>query len=206
MARLKKNDYPSLSKDQLKNPILFVVDMVNGFVKEGALHDTAIAQAAKPIQTLIEMLDCPSIFVCDCHPEDAREFQSYPQHCVMGTSEAEVIDELKPLIKREIPKNSTNTFFAPDFQTFLEQEANRYNDFIITGCCTDICIMQFALSFQGWMNQNDKTDQRIIVPVDCVDTYHIDGVHDANDWNEMSLSTMHSNGIQVVSTIGGIEE
>ena len=42
MARLEKNEYASMQASQLKDPIIFVVDMVNGFVNEGALHDEGI--------------------------------------------------------------------------------------------------------------------------------------------------------------------
>lgn len=204
MARGNKIEYPAMQADELRRPVLFVVDMVNGFIKEGALHDKEILSIAKPIETLLKGLDAESIFVCDNHPEDAREFQAYPSHCVLGTSEAQVIDELKPWIRHEIPKNSTNTFMSPGFQEFLEDAIEQYDDFIITGCCTDLCILQFALSFQGWLNQNNYHQKRIIIPVDCVETYHIEGVHDASQWNEMALANMNTNGIKVVSTIEGV--
>ena len=44
MARLHKSDTSndSFTMQDLVQPIVFVVDMVNGFVKEGALHDDAI--------------------------------------------------------------------------------------------------------------------------------------------------------------------
>ena len=44
MARLLKPyaQYDSLTIQDLQDPIVFVVDMVNGFVKEGVLHDCAI--------------------------------------------------------------------------------------------------------------------------------------------------------------------
>ncbi len=201
MARINKNPYPSIKKDQLNHPIVFVVDMVNGFIKEGALHDGKIMDVVEPIQSLLEEYN--SIFVCDNHPEDAREFQAYPKHCVIGTSEAQVIDELQKYNKNQIEKNSTNTFFSPGFQDFLEEDFYQYDDYIITGCCTDLCILQFALSFHSWLNQNDYNDKRIIIPVDCVETYHIDGNHDAGQWNEMALENMATNGIQIVSRIEG---
>ena len=114
MARLHetKQCYSSLSKSSLQHPILFVIDMINGFVRRGALHDPAIAQAAQPIKDLIELLECRTVFVADSHPPKTREFLSYPAHCVIGSGEDEVIDELKPYIHQLIRKNSTNTFFS----------------------------------------------------------------------------------------------
>ena len=76
--------------------------MVNGFVKEGALADPAIMSIAEGQKKLMDQLECRNVFVCDTHPPKTREFLSYPQHCMIGTKEAEVIDELKDHIKRII--------------------------------------------------------------------------------------------------------
>lgn len=200
MARLEKNEYPGLDAKDLKDPVIFVVDMVNGFVHEGALHDEKIDAITPSIQRLLKGLECKNVFVCDNHPPHTREFEAYPAHCVIGTSEAEVIDDLKPYIKRMIPKNSTNTFMAPDFQAFLKEELSWYKDIIVTGCCTDLCILQFVLSFQSWLNEHNKTEHRLIVPVDCVDTYDAPN-HPATMHNAFGLENMAANGVEVVSTI-----
>lgn len=197
MARLKKNQYKTISTKGLKSPIVFVIDMINGFIKDGALHDKGILEAATPICDLVKCY--PSVFVCDSHSESAREFQSYPVHCLEGTWESEVIKELKPYVIETVLKNSTNAFLSPSMQAILENK--EYGDIVITGCCTDLCIMQFALTVQGWLNQNDIKKKRVIVPVDCVDTYHIPEVHDAWFWNDVSLQNMEINGIEVVAHI-----
>ena len=203
MARLHetKQCYSSLSKSSLQHPILFVIDMINGFVRRGALHDPAIAEAAQPIKDLIELLECRTVFVADSHPPKTREFLSYPAHCVIGSGEDEVIDELKPYIHQLIRKNSTNTFFAPDFQDFLNEELRNYREIILTGCCTDICVMQFALTLNAWLNEHNVNDVRIIVVSDCVETYHIDEVHDAYEMNAFALQTMKGNGIEIAGSI-----
>lgn len=201
MARLEKNQYETIQANELKNPVVFVVDMINGFVKEGALADPKIMDIVENQKALMDCLGCRNVFVCDSHPPKTREFQSYPPHCVIGTKEAEIISELNPYIKEIIRKNSTNTFMAPGFETFVAEKLHFYNDIIIVGCCTDLCILQFALSLQGWLNEHNKVDQRIIVPVDCVETYHIDQVHDAYFWNDVALQNMAINGIKIVSRI-----
>lgn len=204
MARVDKEFYRQfapLEQAKIKLPIVFVVDMINGFVKEGALHDPAILSCAVAIQSLITDLDCRRIFIADAHPPKTREFQSYPAHCEIGTTESEVISELQPYVEEVIHKNSTNAFTAPDFQSFLAEEMDAYRDIIITGCCSDICIMQFALCWNAWLNEHNKTEHRIIVPLDSVDTYHIDGIHDAVKNNQFALENMKANGILVVSSI-----
>ena len=201
MARLNQAENDILPLSALSHPICFVVDMVNGFVKEGALHDAAILDLCAPISALIEKLQCRTVFVADSHPPMTREFTAYPQHCVIGSGEDEVIEELRPYIHQLIRKNSTNTFFAPDFQRLLEEELHGFREIIITGCCTDICIMQFALTLNAWLNEHNVTQTRIIVVSDCVETYHIDQVHDAAVMNAFALEMMKGNGIDVVGSI-----
>ena len=196
MARVNEQfleAYEPLSMKELKDPIIFVVDMIEGFVHEGALHDEAINAVTVHIEALIKD--------ADSHPPKTREFNSYPTHCVIGTTESEVIQELKPHVQELMRKNSTNTFTCPDFQSFLTERMDSYRDIVITGCCTDICILQFALCLNAWLNEHNKTDQRIIIPLSCVDTYHIEGVHDAVSCNEFSIRNMEANGICIVSSL-----
>lgn len=203
MARVSENSihsYKAIDAKELQSPMIFVVDMINGFIKEGALHDEAIMRCVKPIEALLQHLTYRSVFIADRHPSQTREFNSYPTHCLIGTSESEVIEELQPYIKELFHKNSTNTFTCPQFQEFLK-EIELYDTFIITGCCTDICILQFALCFNAWLNEHNMMKKRIIIPIDCVDTYHIDGIHDAITNNEFSLQNMSANGIEIVTHI-----
>ena len=100
MARLNQAENDILPLSALSHPICFVVDMVNGFVKEGALHDAAILDLCAPISALIEKLQCRTVFVADSHPPMTREFTAYPQHCVIGSGEDEVIEELVTLLQK----------------------------------------------------------------------------------------------------------
>ena len=175
--------------------------MVNGFIKEGALHDEKINLITPNIIDLIEDGEQRVIFITDAHPPKTREFNSYPSHCVIGTSESEIIDELKPYVDEVMKKNSTNTFTSPAFQEFIQTRIKDYQDIILTGCCTDICILQFALCLNAWLNEHNYMNHRIIIPIDCIDTYHIDEIHDSILNNEFSIKNMEGNGIKIVSTI-----
>lgn len=114
MARINEEKYPILKANELVNPVLFVVDMVNGFVKEGALADPAIGACSKPIAQLIEALHSRVIFVNDTHEEDAAEFQSFPVHCLRGSREAQVVDELLPHADEVLEKNASVQRLLPD--------------------------------------------------------------------------------------------
>lgn len=195
-----KETLPKLNTFDSQHTIVFVVDMVKGFLEFGNLHDSSIQQCIEPIKKLLQSSK-HSIFVIDEHEEDAIEFQSFPLHCIKGTKEVEVVDALQPYATTQMKKNSTNAFFSFDFQKFLKSELwKSCESIIVTGCCSDICILQFVLSLRAYCNQN-QIKKRIIVPADCVDTYHIPNVHDANLYNYYAFEMMKLNGIEVVASI-----
>lgn len=189
-----------LNVTELHEPVLFVVDMINGFAREGALADPAIAGIAPKIIQLIETLPGEPVFITDEHDADAREFEAFPVHCLKGTEESAVIDELQPYVRRRIGKNSTCTFVAPEFQRFLQENGDRFTDWILAGCCTDICILQFALALQAYFNEHGSNN-RVIVPADCTATYHMDDVHNAAQWQKMALDIMAASGVLVCDGI-----
>lgn len=190
-----------LRYDECQKPIIFVIDMVNGFVKEGALADSRINHIVPNLICLMEQLACRNVFVCDSHPPHTREFDTFASHCMIGSKEAEVIDELQPYIKRIMKKNSTNAFHSQDFLSFLKEEMDSYRDIIVTGCCTDLCVLQFVLTLQSWLNEHNKKEYRIIVPKNCVETYDIPDLHSASYWNEVAFNLMKMNGVLVVESL-----
>ncbi len=144
------------------------------------------------------------VYFVDSHKEDCIEFKAYPAHCVENTVEEELIDSLKEAVEKEenitiVKKNSTNGFHAPDFKKWLEGNINEVDNFVIVGCVTDICVLQFALTLKTYFNQ-EEMDKRVIVPENCVETFHIPG-HDGDEMNYFALSLMLSNGIEVVEEI-----
>lgn len=166
---------------------LFVVDMVNGFVKEGAMHDEKIMRIVPGIIELCETMEDVT-FIADTHEENCIEFKSFPSHCVKGTSEAEIIDELKPYVKELIQKNSTNTFHAID-----KASLEGYDKFVLVGCCSDICVMQFALTLKTYLNHVDHPAE-VWVPSDCIATYDAP-YHPASQYHDMAVNMMSQAGI-----------
>ena len=102
--------------------------------------------------------------------------------------ESEIIDELKPYVKETIQKNSTNTFHVLD-KKMLED----YDSFVIVGCCSDICVMQFALSLKTYLNQMNM-DKKVCVPLNCIATYDAP-LHSAEEYHKMALNIMAQSGI-----------
>lgn len=192
--------------EELKQ-LLIIVDMVNGFVKEGAMADKKIAHIIPEQLRLIKMIlekNEGLAFIKDNHELGCREFERFPIHCVIGTEEAELVDELKPYEKEALvyPKNSTSAIFAPNFMEDIQRMKN-LKEVIITGCCTDICDMNLAIPLQNYFDQNNqKVD--IIVPTNAVETYDAP-YHNRDEYTKMAYKFLEQSGIQLVKKYGGIK-
>lgn len=181
---------------------LVIVDMINGFAREGALKSDRVEELIPEIVRLSKKSDelgVQKISFADCHTEASPEFGAYPKHCMAGTSEADVVDEIKEVGGYKlIEKNSTNGFHEEEFKKWLADNPQITN-FIVTGDCTDICVQQFAITLKTWFNMQNK-NYRIIVPMNAVDTYDL-GVHNGDLVNVMALYNMIINGVEVVKEI-----
>ena len=178
---------------------LFIVDMNNGFAKEGVLSSPRVEEVIEPIADFGKVISSKintMVAFTDTHDEDAVEFKSYPAHCLRGDMESEVVKEILAIDNLEIiEKNSTNGFFAIDIEKYKDLD-----NFIVVGCCTDICVYQFVLTLKTYFNQNNL-DKNIIVPMNLVETYDIDMVHSGDFLNTIFLNSMMQNGINVVKEI-----
>lgn len=198
------NNLPPLNLRDLDNTktSLFIIDMINGFVKEGALQSdrslTIVDEVVK-LSNLCDKLKIKKVAFADCHPEESPEFIAYPPHCIKGTREIEVISELQEIGGYQlINKNSTNAYLEPEFQNWLKENQN-INTFIIVGVCTDICVLQFALSIKAHFNRLNQ-NSRIIVPVNAVNTYDVE-MHHGDFMHLFSLYNMMINNIEIVKKI-----
>ena len=178
--------------------ILIIIDMVNGFVREGILSSPYVDKIAGKLSEFAkacDSLNIPIIAYADTHAHDSSEFSLFPVHCVKGTSEAELIDELKAIKSIiKVEKNSTNSFLA---QNPLEKTAKNIKNILVTGCVTDICVRDFAKTMRKYIDEND-IDARIYLFEDLVETYQIDGVHNRELEHLLALYDMKNSGINLV--------
>lgn len=181
---------------------IIIVDMINGFAKEGALSSPRVEALIKPLETLLKTSSgVKKVFLCDRHPENTAEFESYLPHAIEGTSEALIVDELYALSDEHssvIFKNSTNGMMSKAMQHYVTAHESQIKNWLIVGDCTDICILQFALSLKTYFNEiNLKRD--VIVPVNLVDTYELAITnHYAELLNTFALFNLQQNGIKLV--------
>ena len=69
--------------------MLYIIDMVNGFVNEGPLHDEHIRGTIPEQIKLIEKQRKEQegvAFIKDHHTKDSVEFKDFMPHCIEGTS------------------------------------------------------------------------------------------------------------------------
>lgn len=197
------NGLEAMSFDQIpaEDTAMVIVDAVNGFIREGAMSSKRIESIIPNIVSLMKKCrekNIPIAAFADCHGESCAEFESFPPHCIKGTSESEIVDEIKTEGGYKlIEKNSTNGFHEKEFVNCLE--TNGKSRFIVTGDCTDICVLQFCLSLKTWFTQKNLRSE-IIIPLNCVETYDAP-YHEAGFMSLAAYKILKDSGIKFVSEI-----
>ena len=188
--------------------ILYVIDMVNGFVKEGIMHDDYIANSINEQISLIKKFkkeNQPIAFIKESHDKNCAEFDTFPEHCVKGTSEAELVKELKEHEEDALVylKNCTSAIFAPNLIKDLDKMKN-LEEIIICGCCTDICVLNFAIPLKNYLNQINRK-AKIIVVEKATETYDAPN-HNRDEYNEIAYKLIKQSGIEVVKNTRELEQ
>jgi nicotinamidase-related amidase len=197
--QLSPLELSSLDRDRT---CLVIIDMINGFAREGLLSSPRVEALIPEIETLAKRAlknGLPVIALSDAHATDASEFSSYPAHCQAGSSESELVSELAALegILR-FDKNSTQGWHTPEFQTWFKANSEIQN-WNLVGDCTDISIMQYALILKTYYQQFNLPS-RIIVPVESVDTFDTHE-HPGDLHHIMGLAFMRNAGVEIVHSI-----
>ena len=143
--------------------------------------------------------DMTVIAFADAHKPDSIELTNFPEHCIAGTYESEVVEELQSIGGYTLfPKNSVNGFLEDAFLEWYGRH-DRIKNWIVTGDCTDICILNFALTLKNDRNRRNK-ESRVIVPLSMVETYDGEG-HNAEFMNLSAAAIMLNQGIEIVKNI-----
>lgn len=183
---------------------LFLIDMNVGFCEEGNLADSTIKQIVPNIIPIIRTIleKGEGFFVVnDKHTKDSIELKRYASHCD-NEKESRTIKELaiyEEYANRLFYKNSTCALFAPGMMDMLI-EMTDLKRVVIVGCCTDICIQNFAIALRNFFDELNM-DVEIIVPKNAVETFHIPEVHDREANNKRAYTVMENTGIKLVKTM-----
>lgn len=189
--------------------VIIIVDMVNGFVKEGNMATPNMERLIPELTRLLEIFRRKEngliIFVKEAHDKLCSEFEKFPEHCIKGTWEAEIIDEFKKYLKDAIviEKNSTSAIFAPGFMEIIKRMKN-LKRVVVGGGCSDICSMDVALPLSNFFDQENRRT-KVIFPKNANDTYDAPN-HNRDEYNEMAYKFMSQAGIEVVDRYVDQEE
>lgn len=170
--------------DNIKNLKLYkgcliIVDMVNGFIREGVLHDDNISKIIPRQIELIKEAKANNkliVFIKDTHNENSVEFIRFgsTKHCIKNTFEQELVDELKVFESDKdtisIEKNSTSFMEAPMFRELIEKQSDLV-EFDIVGCCTDICVFNGTMGLANYLDEHDR-EHIIRVHRDAIATFN----------------------------------
>ena len=180
--------------------LLVVVDVINGFIYEGNMKDDYISHIIPGIKALVEshISDSNSevFYVRDSHSEDSKEFKKFPLHCLRGTNESEMVDELKEYEDRVRTyfKNSTSAIFAKGLLEDIKK-MRELKKVVVVGCCSDICIINFALPLVNYFDENDL-DIDVVVREDLIETYNSIN-HNREEYNNIAKLLLTQAGVNV---------
>ena len=185
---------------KLYERVLIVVDMVNGFVYNGPLHDIECSKIIPRQKEIIDdYLDKGDlvVFIKDTHTKDSTEFSRMPIHCLENTDESELVPELREYVGRDnvitINKNSTSFNEVPEFRDLITNLVNlkRVDEI---GVCTDICDFNGIMGLANRLNQENR-DVSIYVHEDAIATFN---ETERSEYVEAAKLLMKQQGINII--------
>ncbi|MZQ98059.1 MAG: isochorismatase family protein [Acidaminobacter sp.] len=201
-TRLEQFETLSLESLEPEDTALVIIDMTNGFAREGLLASPRVGALIPGIASLAEAClgrHIPVIAPSDTHTPDAEEFSTYPAHCMAGSQESALVSELTSLERIiRLDKNSTQIWHSQAFQDWF-RENERRSTWILTGDCTDICVLQFALVLKTFF-QSKNRPSRVIVPINAVNTFETPD-HPGDLYHLMALALMDAGGLELVKGV-----
>ena len=169
--------------------LLVVIDVINGFINEGNMKDPYIKHIVPGIETLVKEYladsSCEVFYIRDSHKENSIEFKKFPLHCLEGTSESEMVDELKVYqdYLRVYKKNSTSAIFVKGLLEDISKMKN-LKEVVVVGCCSDICVLNFALPLINYFDEGNK-DIKVVIKEDLIETYDAPN-HNRDEYNKIT--------------------
>ena len=214
-----------------KNSGMLIIDEVNGFCTVGAGNlaplkkNYQVENMVKETNKLAKIFDKKSLPIAlflDTH-EDDRPEHPYPPHCIKGTGEEKIINELEWLMESsalKINKDCINGFIGA---INLENNENIFikwikdyeiESLIVAGICTDICVLDFVLTCMSAINhQIINPLKEVIVYSEACATYDMNiedvkrlnleksMVHHQETYHNLGLKIMQMRGAKIANQI-----
>jgi len=188
-----------LNKLKEMKRLLVVVDMVKGFKEKGNMAITDIDYIDQEVALLVDdflRYGDDVISVQECHTKESQEFKYFPEHCIIDTEEAQLIDILKPFENkmRVIRKNSTCGYVTQEFRDYLANERNFLKEVVIVGVCLDICVINLAIPLKMDLNEHNIACP-VIVPMNATETYD-SPTHNRAEYKVLARKMLNLNGVR----------
>jgi nicotinamidase/pyrazinamidase len=168
---------------------LMVIDTQEGFTRQGNLASDTCTAAIPRIRAIVEeegTAGTAIIFTKDSHREGDPEFEMFPPHCIVGTTEHELVEELREF-EPDAAAVIQKTRYSAFHETELDQVLKELNpdEVHVIGLCTDICVLHTTADLRN-------RDFAVVVHREGVETFDAPG-HGNEDVNRWALS--HIEGI-----------
>lgn len=168
--------------------VLIVTDVQEGFTRRGNLASAECTAAIPRVRAIVDAemaAGTPVVFTKDSHVENDAEFKMFPPHCIVGTDEhplAEELRDLEPKAAAVIQKRRYSAFFETDLDRVLRDL--RPDEVHICGFCTDICVLHSTSDLRN-------RDYDVVVLSEGCETFDAPG-HDHDEVNRWALGHMES--------------
>ncbi len=125
---------------------VLVIDMLEGFTRVGPLASPRVDALIPRQATALRALPPGSlvVFVSDAHDPEDFELRRFPPHCLNGTKEAEVREELLAAVAQSgariehVRKSTFSGFFGTKLdEIIMSAPSPRWT---VIGCVTDCCV------------------------------------------------------------------
>ena len=210
---------------------LVIVDEVNGFATVGAGYlappvenpqVSAMIAETDRLARAFSQRNWPIFAFLDTHVPGKAE-PPYPPHCEAGTGQEDLVPALRWLETDAnatlVRKDCINGFvgaIAPDGSNRVVDWVNRHalKQILVVGICTDICVMDFVLTFLSARNHDLMPSLKdILVYEAACSTYHLPretaeklelgphAAHPQDVTHYMGLYFMASRGAELVDKV-----
>jgi nicotinamidase/pyrazinamidase len=166
--------------------VLIVTDAQEGFTRLGNLASAECTAAIPRVRRILDeelAAATPVVFTKDSHVENDAEFQVFPRHCVVGTDEQDLVEELRdvePQAAAVVQKRRYSAFFDTELDSVLA--ALGPEEIHICGFCTDICVLHTTSDLRN-------RDYDVVIRRDGCETFTAPG-HDHREANRWALDHM----------------
>ena len=213
---------PSLSASEAiadpQRTAIISVDVINGFLYEGPLASPRVAPIDQTVTALMRTAWQRGVrdilLVQEGHSADSLEFEAFGEHALKGSRQAAATDLIQALPfyaqLTTLYKDSIHPAINTGLDAWLDERPG-LQTVIAVGDVTDLCLYQLASYLKLRANAHHQ-EQQVIVPADCVQTWHL-AVEDAAGSPAMPhhgdllhavfLYHLALNGISVVRSIEG---